>query len=321
MMRFWGLQVPKGKGATVEIDKAEKDFIHVSQAALGADSKEGERVVLQVEDGNNKPIVLGTLTRGKCDQMPLDLVFDNRFRLFHTGSGNVFLVGYETKQADEDDDEEDDGEFEDEDDDEDDEEDEDELGAPDAVPIAANGKGSAKPIAAAKRPATPAKLGGAAAMDEDEDDDEDDDEFEEEEFDEGDDDEDGDDEDDDDEDDDEEEEDVPKVTSGGGLKRPAAIPLTPKSAAPSSEKKAKLDPAVASGKKGAKSAPKTAEKVKKEVVTPAEKSTEKAAKTAASKGPKTPGAATPGGFDCDICKKAFKNEVALTQHNKSKHGP
>lgn len=47
-------------------------------------------------DGSD--IVLGTLAEGRCDQMPLDLVFDSDFSVSHSSSSSsIFLCGYRTE--------------------------------------------------------------------------------------------------------------------------------------------------------------------------------------------------------------------------------
>eukprot|EP00850_Spirogloea_muscicola_P005499 SM000025S08394 [mRNA] locus=s25:501767:507676:+ [translate_table: standard] len=91
-MEFWGVEVKPGKGLELE----PETYVHISQAALGANPTDGERVVLQVANEGGDPIVLGTLSKGKCDQIHLDLVFDRDFRLFHTGTSSVYFVGYTT---------------------------------------------------------------------------------------------------------------------------------------------------------------------------------------------------------------------------------
>eukprot|EP00850_Spirogloea_muscicola_P018257 SM000165S02218 [mRNA] locus=s165:258308:261583:+ [translate_table: standard] len=105
-MEFWGVEVKPGKGLELEPEA----YVHISQvaacthrsahvlvqAALGGNPTDGERVVLQVANEGGDPIVLGTLSKGKCDQIHLDLVFDRDFRLFHNGTSSVYFVGYTT---------------------------------------------------------------------------------------------------------------------------------------------------------------------------------------------------------------------------------
>jgi hypothetical protein len=50
---------------------------------------------VQVDDSD---VVLGTLSEGKCDQMPLDLVFDREFTVSHnSSSSSVYICGYRTE--------------------------------------------------------------------------------------------------------------------------------------------------------------------------------------------------------------------------------
>ena len=62
--------------------------------------KGNERVFLKVktEDGE---IVIGILSQGKCDQILVDLIFEDEFVLSHTGSCSVFFCGYRTHAAEE----------------------------------------------------------------------------------------------------------------------------------------------------------------------------------------------------------------------------
>eukprot|EP00850_Spirogloea_muscicola_P011878 SM000075S21967 [mRNA] locus=s75:379186:382440:+ [translate_table: standard] len=125
-MEFWGVEVKPGKGLELEpeayvhisqgyLSQVVSQLLHLvqaagthershvlftgSQAALGANPTDGERVVLQVANEGGDPVVLGTLSKGKCDQIHLDLVFDRDFRLFHTGTSSVYFVGYTTPGA------------------------------------------------------------------------------------------------------------------------------------------------------------------------------------------------------------------------------
>jgi len=53
---------------------------------------------------NDSEVLLGTLSEGKCDQMPLDLVFDREFIVSHNStSASVYLCGYRTEGPEEDD--------------------------------------------------------------------------------------------------------------------------------------------------------------------------------------------------------------------------
>ena len=91
-----------------------------SQVALGATAKDNERVVIQVQsvledesddDDDEKEdadgevdgpvIVLGTLVKGKVDQVHLDHVFSGTFKLSHSGSHSVYFSGYQGFAPDE----------------------------------------------------------------------------------------------------------------------------------------------------------------------------------------------------------------------------
>lgn len=82
-------------------------FAWLWQAALGeSKDKSGKgnaRVILKVHIDDSE-VLLGTLSEGKCDQMPLDLVFDREFIVSHNGaSSSVYLCGYRTEGPPEDD--------------------------------------------------------------------------------------------------------------------------------------------------------------------------------------------------------------------------
>ncbi|CAK9261485.1 unnamed protein product [Sphagnum jensenii] len=82
-LRKRGIEVPAGKPVTCS--PGQGMYLHISQAALdeikNADEttaeKSNKRVVIRAQVGDEKEIVLGTLSYGRCDQMPLDLVFGN----------------------------------------------------------------------------------------------------------------------------------------------------------------------------------------------------------------------------------------------------
>ena len=48
---------------------------------------------MKVEDDE---IIIGTLSQEKCDQMTVDLIFEDEFVLSHSGSSSVFFCGYRT---------------------------------------------------------------------------------------------------------------------------------------------------------------------------------------------------------------------------------
>ncbi|XP_024368863.1 uncharacterized protein [Physcomitrium patens] len=350
-MEFWGVEVRAGK--PTQCSPGEGMYLHVSQAALGESKAKGgkgsERVVLKVHvDGSD--IVLGTLAEGRCDQMPLDLVFDSDFSVSHSSSSSsIFLCGYRTEGP-----REYDSEDEDEEEDEEDEDEED-AGVPVAVPIKANGAAAemlskvtdkaAAAVANAIAKGIEKKVVKKQVIQDDssdeEDDSEDSDDSDEDdgmghpfvsdlasesddEFDAGDDDsdedmdedDDDDDDDEDDEDDESEEEELKIETPKAGKKRPAAEPLKV------ADKKSKTDSsplqaAAAKGTKGekqvtpSKDAPKTP--------------TDKGAKAKAPKGTPTAPPTTPvsekkfGQYKCTGCDRTFTTESAMSQHVAAKH--
>ena len=91
-MDFWGVEVKPGEALACE--PGDDRYLHMSQAAIEdkEGAKENERVSLY-----GKNFVLGTLSRGKCDQIGLDLVFEKEFKLSHTSqTRSVFAFGYTT---------------------------------------------------------------------------------------------------------------------------------------------------------------------------------------------------------------------------------
>ena len=129
---FWGKSVGPGKELMVDIDYDE--VVHLTQVscephywqapppisrltkvppicpnfslrsfkfALGAGAKNGERVVIQVENNQDEPVVLGTLICGTCDQFCADLMVGggDLVRISHTSKkATVHITGY--KQED-----------------------------------------------------------------------------------------------------------------------------------------------------------------------------------------------------------------------------
>ena len=129
---FWGKSVGPGKELMVDIDYDE--VVHLTQVscephywqapppisrltkvppicpnfslrsfkfALGAGAKNGERVVIQVENNEDEPVVLGTLICGTCDQFCADLMVGggDLVRISHTSKkATVHITGY--KQED-----------------------------------------------------------------------------------------------------------------------------------------------------------------------------------------------------------------------------
>jgi hypothetical protein len=343
-MEFWGVEVPAGKPTSCH--PGDGMYLHVSQAALGeSKDKSGKgsaRVVLKVQVDDSE-VILGTLSEGKCDQMPLDLVFDREFTVSHnSGSSSVYICGYRTEGPEYDDSEEE----------EEDEEDED---MPVAVPIESNGAAAGKQIKALKVEEA-AKKAVAAVKDQKkavkkqvvESSDSEDDEGlghpfvsdlaseSDDEFDAGDDsdeDMDDDDDEDDDEDDEDDDEDGLDESEEEELKIEAPKPAGKKRAAEaltkSAEKKSKTDasakPGQSPGKKGAKGAPVTPvgkAAAPAEVKTPTDKGSKPAK---APKGTPTAPPTTPvsekkiGQHKCTGCDRTFVTESAMSQHAAAKH--
>nr|ACU22923.1 unknown [Glycine max] len=305
-MEFWGAEVKVGE--SVKVDPAEFEAcIHLSQAALGEAKKDksNEPVVLYLKVGQQK-FVLGTLSREKIPQIPLELVLEKEFELSHNSkNASVHFCGYKAFYDTGDDSEED--EFTDSEED---------------VPLlkAENGKPetkaeelkvpeSKKAVAKASASAKQVKIVEPKKdNEEDSDDDSDeDDDFgsSDEEMEDAD--SDSDDESDDKEDDDEETH--PKNKKADlGKKRPNESA----SKTPVSSKKAKnATPEKTDGKKGGHTA--TPHPAKKGGKTP---SSEAKAKTPNNEA-KTP---MSGGLSCKSCSKSFNSESGLQQHNKAKHG-
>lgn len=349
-MEFWGVEVKPGE--VQSCDPGDGKYLHLSQAALGEiqNAKESERALLNVHV-DNKKVVLGVLTYGKCDQFSLDIMFSKPFKLSHScTTGSVFFIGYTTVV------EETDGGmkgYDDSDSDSDDDRQaqammhrvkengqrEARLAKPELMK---DGAKQVKPepviidkAAAKAKPGERKSLPGKKPVEKEESTDDDDEEDDGDGVDDEDDDEnmegssDDEDESDEEEGDSEDESDedknqkTPKVESSG-KKRPL-----PDSSikSPGTDKKAKVTPGGAQnqGTDGSKKGggPKTF--VSKEQ-TPSNKGQTPKAKgaVAAKESPKpstTPGSGKKfGQHVCNTCSRNFATESALTQHNAAKHG-
>lgn len=281
-MQFWGIEVKGKEPSKVKLE--EGHLIHLSQAALGEQKKDGEPVILHVKvDG--KKLVLGILSSENNPQLSFDLVFERDFEISHNWkNGSVHLLGYQSEFHDEGDDYVD---FTDEDEDM-------------PIPQKENGEAAAavtKAIAAKPNKDDKPKPEAKAEDDDDDsndDEDSDDDESDEDMLDMNDD---SDDDEEDGEDDDEssEEEEPAKAAESGKKRKPEAKTPEPKKAKTATPQKT-------DGKKGGHTA------------TP----------HPAKKGGKTPGGdkSTPKSgsqVSCGPCKKTFNSEVALQSHTKAKH--
>ncbi|KAH8941089.1 hypothetical protein BDL97_14G019500 [Sphagnum fallax] len=106
-MEFFGIEVPAGKPVTCS--PGQGMYLHISQAALDeiknvdetTAEKSNKRVVIRAQVGDEKEIVLGTLSYGRCDQMPLDLVFGSDFKISHNSPDcSIYVCGYRTQAPD-----------------------------------------------------------------------------------------------------------------------------------------------------------------------------------------------------------------------------
>ncbi|CAM6058469.1 unnamed protein product [Sphagnum tenellum] len=102
-----GIEVPAGKPVTCS--PGQGMYLHISQAALDeiknvdetTAEKSNKRVVIRAQVGDEKEIVLGTLSYGRCDQMPLDLVFGSDFKISHNSPDcSIYVCGYRTQAPD-----------------------------------------------------------------------------------------------------------------------------------------------------------------------------------------------------------------------------
>jgi len=333
-MEFWGVEVKPGEA--LACDPGDEKYLHMSQAAIGdkEGAKENERVSLYVHvDG--KKFVLGTLSRGKCDQIGLDLVFEKEFKLSHTSqSGSVFFSGYTTLDH-----EALDGFPDDEDESSEDEEEEiaqamalaakENGGKPGAKPVKPESKSPSTNKAAAK--GKPEVKPPAKKQEDDSDEDDDDDDDDDEDMEDASESDDGDEEDDSDEESDEEdEEDEETPKPAAGKKRPMPDSVTK---SPSTDKKAKISTPAGGQKPGADKGKKT-----EHVATPYPKqggkgpaSGVKGKETPLGSKHQTPGSkgknvSTPesgkksGQFNCQSCSRDFTSEGALSSHKAAKHG-
>lgn len=346
-MEFWGVEVKPGE--VLSCDPGDDKYLHLSQAALGEiqNAKENERVLLNVHD-DNKKIVLGALTYGKCDQFSLDIVFSKPFKLSHScTTGSVFFIGYTTIVEEADDRI---GGYDDSDSDSDDDRQAQALlrrvkengqkeerlakseltkdGAkhlkPESV-LVDKASAKAKPKEIKSIPAKKPEEKEESSDEDDEDDDEEDDDDDDEGMEGSSDDEDESDEeegDSDDESDEDKNQKMPKVESVG--KKRSLPDSSTKS--PGIDKKAKMTPGGAQNQGtdgGKKGGPKTS--VSKEQ-TPSNKGQTPKGKGAVGDKESPKPSATPGSGKkigqhvCNTCSRNFATESALSQHNAAKHG-
>ena len=100
---FWGCVIPAGRAVRVEV-ATDEEYVHVSQAALGADARAGRTTVtLAVADDaeasgarDGARHALCALTRDACDQVGMDVALDASFVLRATGPNYVHVTGWRT---------------------------------------------------------------------------------------------------------------------------------------------------------------------------------------------------------------------------------
>jgi len=100
---FWGCVIPAGRAVRVEV-ATDEEYVHVSQAALGADARAGRTTVtLAVADDaeasgarDGARHALCALTRDACDQVGMDVALDASFVLRATGPNDVHVTGWRT---------------------------------------------------------------------------------------------------------------------------------------------------------------------------------------------------------------------------------
>lgn len=72
---FYGAVIAPGK-STAYVPPPEDWNLHLSQAALPVDAKDGSRVSLSAKMRDEEPVIIATLTAGRLDSVPLDLFFE-----------------------------------------------------------------------------------------------------------------------------------------------------------------------------------------------------------------------------------------------------
>ncbi|GFP88129.1 histone deacetylase hdt1 [Phtheirospermum japonicum] len=266
-MEFWGVEVKSGEPLTVS--PGDGMILHLSQANIGELKKQkgNESLCLFVTIGGKK-LVLGTLYTDKLPQQQFDLVFERDFELSHNWKrGSVFFYGYKAN-TDSSDSEED-------------------------IPlnVANNGKQESKAkqksAEAAKEKRADAGKQKVSSSEEDTEEDggggseDSSDSF--------------------DAVSDESEEETPKKAETSKKRS-----VEPASKTPVPDKKAKVTPQSADGKKGSVHVD-TPHPAKKAGKTPANKSNQQTPKSG-------------GSHSCNSCNRAFGTEKALESHSKAKHG-
>ncbi|XP_002991761.2 peptidyl-prolyl cis-trans isomerase FKBP53 [Selaginella moellendorffii] len=110
-MVFWGAKLKPKKPFLVERDELEGRRLHISQATLGQNAKDGERSILKCKGGEGPPVFVCSLKPGLHETCYLDLNFEDDVVFSVTGSTPIHLSGYYMEPfSDEDDDESYDGE-------------------------------------------------------------------------------------------------------------------------------------------------------------------------------------------------------------------
>ncbi|KMZ70402.1 hypothetical protein ZOSMA_1G03850 [Zostera marina] len=101
-MEFWGVEVPVN--TPLKCIPGDDKYIHLSQVCLGEFKKGSSGTVPVTVTVDDNKFVIGTLIPGSCNQISLDLVFEKEVQFSHGWKdGSVFLTGYKTINAVDDD--------------------------------------------------------------------------------------------------------------------------------------------------------------------------------------------------------------------------
>jgi hypothetical protein len=91
---FWGDAIEPTD--TLVLDPELDEILHLTQFALGTGAKDNERVMIYAEK-EKKSFVVGTLTKGSCDQFKTDLLVAgvDQLRIRHSSKkATVYITGY-----------------------------------------------------------------------------------------------------------------------------------------------------------------------------------------------------------------------------------
>ncbi|CAK0787871.1 hypothetical protein CVIRNUC_011093 [Coccomyxa viridis] len=142
MQTFYGVEVTPGKTSAFVPPPIDAQ-LHLSQATLSLDAKDGERVGVTAKvDEDGPDVLICSLREGASESQSLDLIFDSYAEFKVVGSASVHLSGYYMPEHGY-------GEEDDKDDDEDTDEDEelDDISPEDLRALAAYGRGAPRHVA------------------------------------------------------------------------------------------------------------------------------------------------------------------------------